>query len=357
MAYAFVKITPQGVTGTTSPITALFTGGNTTGNLIIVFVDVEASATDQVTGITDTEGNVYTKSPASNSGSDGTGSTFHSIWTAPVTGGSGTNNTVSVAWTPGTRIRVSAVEYSGLTGLLDTSAHGGGGVATATYPITAAAANENLLTFASQQGGGVTFSALSGTARTALTNQNTVVFDQSSVSGSNTISATISASGAHLSTLALPAAATTFSITGNAGTAGATVSWSGAASGSTTADGSGNYTIPNLANGSYTITPSLAGFTFSPTSSNQTVSGANITGVNFTATVGNAYSVPDCRLSPFGPNASRSVQGTLIYDKQTSSNSAIPGVDSRVQGAPVDCRISPNIPQNSRAPGTYGPGE
>jgi hypothetical protein len=84
-------------------------------------------------------------------------------------------------------------------------------------------------------------------------------------------------------------------------------------------------------------------------------------GASFTATApappSNAYSVPDCRLSPFGPNASRSVQGTLIYDKQTSSNSTIPGVDSRVQGAPVDCRISPNIPQNSRAPGTYGPGE
>ena len=74
------------------------------------------------------------------------------------------------------------------------------------------------------------------------------------------------------------------SISGNAGVAGATVSWTGTASGSTTADGSGNYTIPSLADGSYTITPSLAGYTFSPTNSAQTVSGADITGVNFTAT-------------------------------------------------------------------------
>lgn len=151
---------------------------------------------------------------------------------------------------------------------------------------------------------------------------------------------------------------TTFSISGNAGTAGATVSWSGAASGSTTADGSGNYTIPNLANGSYTITPSKTGFTFSPTSSNQTVNNANITGVNFTATsMGNAYSVPDSRVvTTTTPNSSRTVNGTKIYD--------VPKVDSRAAGAPVDSRVAPNIPvasgtypQNSRTPGTFGPGE
>jgi hypothetical protein len=79
-------------------------------------------------------------------------------------------------------------------------------------------------------------------------------------------------------------ATTTFSISGNAGIAGATVSYSGTSSGSVIADGSGNYSIPGLANGSYTITPSLANYTFSPTSQNETVSGSNITGVNFTAT-------------------------------------------------------------------------
>ena len=64
------------------------------------------------------------------------------------------------------------------------------------------------------------------------------------------------------------------------------VSWSGSSSGSTTADGYGNFnTGENLYSfGTYTITPSKAGYTFSPTSSVQTVSGADITGVNFTAT-------------------------------------------------------------------------
>jgi len=58
----------------------------------------------------------------------------------------------------------------------------------------------------------------------------------------------------------------------------------GASSGNAITDGSGNYTFDNLANGSYTITPSKTGFTFIPTDNTQTVSGADITGVDFTAT-------------------------------------------------------------------------
>jgi hypothetical protein len=74
-------------------------------------------------------------------------------------------------------------------------------------------------------------------------------------------------------------------ISGSAGVAGATVSYSGTASGSVTADGSGNYSIPSLADGPYTITPSLAGYTFSPTSRAVTVAGLDTTGVDFTATL------------------------------------------------------------------------
>lgn len=68
------------------------------------------------------------------------------------------------------------------------------------------------------------------------------------------------------------------------------------------------------------------------------------------------YSVPDSRTSSSSsPNASRVVQGTSIYDVQVSDNAAVPGVDDRTQGAPVDSRT--NIPTNSRKPGTYGPDE
>ncbi len=138
----------------------------------------------------------------------------------------------------------------------------------------------------------------------------------------------------------------TYSIGGNAGVGGATVAYSGTASGSVIADGSGNYTISGLANGSYTITPSLAGYTFSPVSRSETVSSSNITGANFTAASSSAWSQPDCRNYGNFPNDAVNVQGTLQY--------TVPSVDSRKAGAlvdsrknkPVDSRV--NKPLNSR---------
>jgi hypothetical protein len=72
-------------------------------------------------------------------------------------------------------------------------------------------------------------------------------------------------------------------ITPTAGGNGATVTLNGAASASATADSSGNYTFPGLANGTYTIVPSHAGFTFTPGSQSMAVNGANVTAANFTA--------------------------------------------------------------------------
>jgi len=69
-----------------------------------------------------------------------------------------------------------------------------------------------------------------------------------------------------------------YSISGNCGVAGATIS---NGTFSVSADASGNYTI-GASNGTVTITPSLLNHSFSPTSQNVTVSGSNVTGVNFT---------------------------------------------------------------------------
>jgi hypothetical protein len=76
---------------------------------------------------------------------------------------------------------------------------------------------------------------------------------------------------------------TTYSITGTVGIGSATVALSGTASASTFADSSGTFTFSNLVNGSYSVTPSLAGYTFSPTSQNATIDGTNVTGMSFTA--------------------------------------------------------------------------
>jgi hypothetical protein len=78
-------------------------------------------------------------------------------------------------------------------------------------------------------------------------------------------------------------ATATYSISGNAGLASATVALTGTSNTSTTASSSGAYTFSGLPAGSYTITPSLSGYTFTPPSQSATITNANVSGVNFTA--------------------------------------------------------------------------
>lgn len=72
---------------------------------------------------------------------------------------------------------------------------------------------------------------------------------------------------------------------------GVTMTLSGQAQATATSDASGNYSFADLADGSYTITPSRAGYTFSPVSRNVTLSGSDAEGQNFSATaVGAGFS-------------------------------------------------------------------
>jgi hypothetical protein len=66
--------------------------------------------------------------------------------------------------------------------------------------------------------------------------------------------------------------------------AGATLVLSGTVSATTIADDAGNYTFSGLANGNYIITPSQTSMFFSPLAQTITVSGADVTGINFVAT-------------------------------------------------------------------------
>jgi len=143
-------------------------------------------------------------------------------------------------------------------------------------------------------------------------------------------------------------AGTLYSIAGNAGVAGATVSYTSLLSGSgtVTADGSGNFTFLNLAPDTYTITPTKATYTFTPTSTSRTITNANVTGVNFAAHTGSAigWSPVDSRVTP--NTGIVQSDGSVFYTGQTSSNPSIPPTDSRKAGAPVDSRDSK--PTNSR---------
>jgi len=82
-------------------------------------------------------------------------------------------------------------------------------------------------------------------------------------------------------------ATTGFSIAGGLSGAvlqGVQISLAGKATGNTTTNASGNYSFTGLAAGDYTVTPSLAGFVFTPVSDTVTVSGADVNGINFTET-------------------------------------------------------------------------
>ena len=78
-------------------------------------------------------------------------------------------------------------------------------------------------------------------------------------------------------------------ITPAAGGSGATVTLSGASTGTQTADSSGDYAFAGLAPGNYAVTPSKKGFTFSPTSQGVTLSNVDVTGLNFTAAAQQAH--------------------------------------------------------------------
>jgi hypothetical protein len=96
-----------------------------------------------------------------------------------------------------------------------------------------------------------------------------------------------------------PKTGAVFSISGRAisstgaAMAGVTVNLSGAATATTTTDGSGNYVFGGLANGTYTVTPVMAGYAFTPLSRTVTVRDASFTGQDFegTAIVVGAYSI------------------------------------------------------------------
>ena len=77
----------------------------------------------------------------------------------------------------------------------------------------------------------------------------------------------------------------TYSISGTiAGSSGAMVALSGPSSATATTNSSGAFTFSGLTDGNYSLTPTKNGYTFAPTSLSITLNGANVTGVNFTAT-------------------------------------------------------------------------
>ncbi len=110
---------------------------------------------------------------------------------------------------------------------------------------------------------------------------------------------------------------------------GVTVRLTGAATSSATTDASGNYSFPNLADGSYTIAPSLAGYAFSPASLSVTLAGADVTGRNFTAVaVGPTHAISGTVSGAVRSGVTVSLTGAATSSATTdaSGNYGFPGL-------------------------------
>jgi len=156
---------------------------------------------------------------------------------------------------------------------------------TITSPAITTVAGDLLIGIAESGTGVANYTAGSGYTRreqgqdTALT-YNAIEDNLSSAGGSTTASFSVAVTGGK--TIGIGAFIPGLAILGNCGAANATITYSGTSSGSVTSDGAGNYSIPGLSSGTYTVTPSLSGYTFSPTSYSATISVTAIQ--NFAAT-------------------------------------------------------------------------
>jgi len=130
------------------------------------------------------------------------------------------------------------------------------------------------------------------------------------------VSLAVTVSGANVTAGSFTATAQTWTITGAVGTSGsgATIALTGTSTATTMANAAGAYTFSGLANGSYTVTPSLTGYTFSPVSMAVTVSGANVTAPSFTG---------QSTLGPITVDASVSVDQSI-----SSSSISVPALST-----------------------------
>jgi hypothetical protein len=123
----------------------------------------------------------------------------------------------------------------------------------------------------------------------------------------------------------------TFSLSGTISPAsagsGAAVVLTGPVGATATANSSGGYSFPGLANGTYSVTPSKSGFTFTPGTQTATVNSANLTGVNFTgvASTQAAHSV-----SLKWDASTSTVTGYNIYRSTTSGSGFV-----KLNGSPL----------------------
>jgi hypothetical protein len=174
--------------------------------------------------------------------------------------------------------------------------------------ITPAASGAGATVTLSGGGAGTTTADASGNYTfSGLGNGNYTVTPSKTGFTFTPVNQAVTISGANVTANFTAQAAPTYSISGTITPAaignGATITLSGAAAATTTADASGNYAFSGLLNGNYTLTPSKSGVTFTPVNQAMTINGANGT-ANFTAVAGIAI---DATVTAGRSNASTTI--------------------------------------------------
>jgi hypothetical protein len=141
------------------------------------------------------------------------------------------------------------------------------------------------------------FSGLTGGTYAVMPSKTGYAFTPSSRS------MTIAADTSGVDFTAAPSHSISGTITPSGSGSGTTVALSGSSFNATTvADSTGAYSFAGLADGTYTLTPSKTSYGFTPASQMVTLSGADQTGVNFTAALtGNVLFFDDFNGTTLGP--------------------------------------------------------
>jgi Domain of unknown function (DUF4082) len=138
------------------------------------------------------------------------------------------------------------------------------------------------------------------------------------------------------SSVSAPPTPVTYSISGTVTGVVATLTVSGAAAQSATTGSNGTYMFTGLANGSYVVAPSKAGYTFSPSTAAVVINGASVTGVNFAGSV-----TPHSTTISWAPSTSSDIQGYHVYRATSSGGPYVKLTASPVSGMGfVDSSVS-----------------
>jgi hypothetical protein len=127
------------------------------------------------------------------------------------------------------------------------------------------------------------------------------------------------------------------------GAAGSTISLTGSAAASTTADASGNFSFNNLANGTYILTPSNGSLVFTPPSQTVTINNAHVMNLNFIS--GSAVTLASVSLTPSSVVGGSSSTGTVTLSGPAPTGGAVVTLSSSNTAAaqvPASVTVAPN---------------